>query len=109
MKGFNVIVYNFNSKEFVSYNIMPYLIDRYNAKAKSDRPVTFDEFRSFIKREGMSQWWSRCEYEVILSDWPPSGKEKKIDVWWQIEMNLDLITEILIDNVKKGNRRKARE
>ena len=119
-KSFNVIIYDFNSKEFEPYDIIPYLINRYNKK--SNKPKAFDEFKEFIKNESMYQWWSRCEYEIILGPWPyttsPSEdyhkrgendveawkehwkkhlKEcKKIDVHDQVMMNLDIITEIFM-------------
>ena len=126
MKEFNVIVYNINSKEFKSYNIIPYLVSRYNKKEK--KPKTFDEFKEFIKNESMYQWWSRCEYEIILSPWPyvssPSERYdkkgendieawkehwkkhlkecEKIDVHYQVMMNIDVITALLIDGVING-------
>ena len=124
MKEFNVIVYNVNSKEFVPYNIIPYLVSRYK-KIKKDKPKTFDEFKEFVKKESMYQWWSRCEYEIILSPWPytssPSerydkkGEDdveawkehwkkhldecKKIDVHYQVMINLDVITTLVMDSV----------
>ena len=52
----------------------------------------------------MYQWWSRCEYEIIISDWPPSGKEEKWDVYKQIEMNLDLITRVLEKEIKSNKK-----
>ena len=123
-KEFNVITYNINSKEFESYNIIPHLLDCYNKK--KNKPKTFDEFKEFIKGESMYQWWSRCEYEIILSPWPyttsPSERYdkkgendieawkehwkkhlkecEKIDVHDQVMMNLDVITQIFIECVK---------
>ena len=121
MREFNVIGYNFNSKEFVPYNIIPYLVSQY--KIKRDKPKTFDEFKEFVKKESMHQWWARCEYEIVLSPWPytlsPSErakeennveawkehwkkhlkKKKKIDVHYQVMMNLDIITALVIDGV----------
>ena len=47
----------------------------------------------------MYQFWARCEYEVILVDWPGQKVEKKIDVWNQIEMNLDIVTKIVMDSI----------
>ena len=35
MKSFNVIIYNPNSREFVEYDIMPYLIRTYNEKKEN--------------------------------------------------------------------------
>ena len=68
MVEFNVINYDINSRKFEFYNIIPYLTKCYN-KSKN-KPKTFDEFKEFIKSESMYQWWSRCEYEIILSPWP---------------------------------------
>ncbi len=123
MKKFNVIVYNINSKQFETYDIIPYLVSQYQ-KATS-KPKTFDEFKDFVKNESMYQWWSRCEYEIILSPWPyvssPSEKYdkkgeddieawkehwkkhlkecKKIDVYYQVRINLDIITTLVMDSV----------
>jgi hypothetical protein len=57
-------------------------------------------FKEFIEHKAMWMFWSRCEYEIILSDWPPSGVEEKWDIYRQIMMNIDIITEILMENVK---------
>ena len=124
MREFNVIGYNFNSKEFVPYNIIPYLVSQY--KIKRDKPKTFDEVKEFVKKESMHQWWARCEYEIVLSPWPytlsPSERAKeennvdawkehwkkhlnecqKIDVHYQVMMNLDIITALVIDGVING-------
>ena len=126
MKEFNVIVYNINSKEFESYNIIPYLVSCYDDT--KDKPITFDDFKEFVKKESMYQWWSRCEYEIVLSPWPyitsPSERYdkkgendikawkehwnkhlkecKKIDIYYQIMMNLDVITTLVIDSVING-------
>ena len=99
MNEFNAIVYDINREKFVSYDIMPYLRDSYQKLKKIDRPKTYDEIKKFVDSELMYQFWSRCEYEIIVSDWPPSGVTKKIDVYWQCKMNLDLITRLLIEDL----------
>ena len=124
MKTFNVIGYNFNSKEFVPYNIIPYLVSQY--KIATHKPKTFDEFKKFVKKESLHQWWARCEYEIVLGPWPytlsPSERAKeednveawkehwkkhldecqKIDVHSQVMMNLDVITALLMDSTING-------
>lgn len=40
MREFNVIGYNFNSKEFVSYNIIPYLVSQYKIKKINQKHLT---------------------------------------------------------------------
>ena len=120
-KEFNVIIHDINSKEFKSYNIIPYLLRCY--KESMNKPKTFDEFKEFIKNQSMYQWWSRCEYEIILSPWPytssPSERYDKkgeddieawkehwkkhlkechkIDVHYQVMMNIDVITKLFIE------------
>lgn len=109
MKQFNVINYDFNGHKFEPYDVMPYLVHAYNkcverAKEYPDSdywkvPKTFDEFKKFVKDESQYQFWSRCEYEIILVDWPCKKDEEKWDVYDQIMMNLDIVTSILIENV----------
>lgn len=124
MKQFNVINFNFNAKKFEAYDIIPYLVRKYNErvdtcneleedlkKATSEHecnlytdslkywkvPVTFDEFKKFVQQESQYQFWSRCEYEIILVDWPCQKTEEKWDVYDQIMMNLDIITQIVME------------
>lgn len=104
IQNFNVIVSDFNTKEFKSYNVIPYFIQCYK-KAKQ-KPKTFEEFKEFIKKEGMYMYWARCQYEIVLVHWPykednPLDNCKKIDVWWQIENNIDLVTRVLMYNINK--------
>lgn len=99
-KPFYTIIYNINKKEFESYDIMPYLIDKYKSKKKKKKhPTTFDEFKKFIEGASMYMYWSRCQYELILTSWPNEDKKEKIDIHNQIMMNIDRITEVLMDNV----------
>jgi hypothetical protein len=42
-------------------------------------------------------FWSRCEWEIILMDWPCQRHEEKWDVHRQISMNIDIIVDILMN------------
>lgn len=95
---YNVIVYDFNKQTFEPYDIFPYLRDCYIKLSK--KPRTFDNFKIFIEKECQYQFWSRCEYEIILSDWPNKKKEIKIDVFNQITMNLNAITKLFMLYIK---------
>lgn len=95
MKQFNVIIYDFNKDDYVPYNIIPYLVEKY--KEDRSKPKTFKDFKNFIIAEAKYQWWARCEYEIILSDWPNENLHKKVDVFWQIMLNIDLVTEIVME------------
>ena len=107
MKSFNVINFNFNAQKFEPYNVIPYLVHAYNERVEKHKefpndkywkiPKTFDEFKDFVKKESQYQFWSRCEYEIILVDWPCQKIEDKWDVYDQIMMNIDIITKILME------------
>lgn len=97
---FYVINEDINSREFKKYNVMPYFINCYKeARKKKKQPKTFDEFKEFVKSNSMYMYWSRCQYEIVLTDWPSQTRSKKIDIHWQLMMNWDVVTSILIDNV----------
>ena len=126
MKQFNVINFNFNAKKFEAYDVIPYFIRKYydrvdtcneleqdlkNATSEHEInlytdslkywkvPVTFNEFKKFVQDESQYQFWSRCEYEIILVDWPCQKTEEKWDVHDQIMMNLDIVTQLVIDSI----------
>lgn len=95
---YNVIVWDINKKEFVPYDIFPYLKREFlNSK---ETPYTFEEYKDWIKRRALYQWWGRCEYEIILSDWPGMIKTKKIDVYYQVMNNIDTITKLFMEEMK---------
>lgn len=98
MKEFNVIVYNINSKEFESYNIIPYLLSCY--KKEKNKLKTFDEFKEFIKNKSMYRFWSRCEYEMICHGWPVRKNDYKLDIHEQVMMNIDIIAKILYEEIE---------
>lgn len=95
MNEFNVIIFDYNRGIFKPYNIIPYLLEQYNEA--EIKPSTFEEFKNFIFAKSAYQWWARCEYEIILSDFPNQKKFEKWDIHRQVKMNIDVITELLIN------------
>lgn len=96
MTQFNVIYWDFNKENPSPYDVLPYFRRAYQECKKKDRPVNREQWKEFITKKGRYMYWARCEYEVIISQWPPTDKSYKIDIWQQIEANLDLITELLM-------------
>lgn len=101
MKSFNVIWQDFNTQTFEPYDIMPYLIEQY--QKSEEKPKTFDEFKKFIEKESQYMYWSRCEYEIIVAGWPNTDTKEKWDIYKQIMMNINIITDILIWNLQLEN------
>lgn len=106
MNTYNVIIEDVNAKKFVPYDVLPYFREQYEEKKKKERPQTFEEFKKFVKDEALYMFWSRCEWEVVLVSWPTGNAEKKIDVYWQIDMNLDLVTRLLMEDILTKNANK---
>lgn len=111
MNSFYVINFDINRKIFEKYDVIPYLVRAYKELKKRKTlqnhyplPTTFDEFKEFVKRESRYQFWCRCEYEIILKDWPCGMTEEKWDVHMQIMMNLDHVTQTLMDVLKITNK-----
>lgn len=49
----------------------------------------------------MYYFWSKCEYEVIVSAWPPrDGSEEKIDIYAQLRANWDIFKELVFRELK---------
>lgn len=108
---FNVICWDVNSQNFVKYDILPHLSRVYKDKKKKKRIdcKTFDDFKKFILGESMYQWWARCEYEIILQDWPCLQTSEKWDIHRQVQMNIDVITKLFMElfpiKTKKNDKR----
>lgn len=96
---YNVCRFEPNSKEFITYDVIPYLKEQYDESR--DKPVTYDEFKQFVEKESRYQYWSRCQYEIILSDWPGESIKRKVDVHQQIMMNLDIVTNVLMEKIRE--------
>lgn len=101
MKKYNVIRFNSNLNKFEYYDILPYFMECYNKLLKRKRPKSFNDIKEFILLRARYKFWSKCEYEIVLKDWPNQKVFKKWDIYNQIEMNIDNITELFINNIIK--------
>lgn len=57
-----------------------------------DECDTIQEFAEEIERETRYYFWSRCEYEVVMSDMFDRA-ERKVDVYTQLIANWDRFVE----------------
>ena len=90
-----VIYHNFNKNKIEKYNIFDHYsfakACKENAKKNSkDKAAFAEELLSSL----MYYFWSKCEWEVIVSAWPPKeDSEKKIDVHDQVMLNWNLFVD----------------
>ncbi len=90
----NVFVWDINTDEFVKLNILKdnYLI----SKLKKTKFKNYEELKEVLDQYFKSRYWSRTEYEYFIQGMFSRKKPKKVDVYYQIKLNLDRITEYLI-------------
>ena len=114
--SFYVMVKNFNNGKVEPYDVMPSLyggIFNQNGKLSKSRFFIYDsnwkrkeittikDLRKYIDLHFMYCYRGKCEWEFIVSNWPPcEGSEVKIDAYEQLKPNIDLITSIVWDQIK---------
>lgn len=77
-------VYNedVNNKEIIKYNIFKNsrfiegLAEVYNQFVE-DKDL--DKFKEKVKNQLLYSYWGRCEYEVVITSWPPHVDVEEID------------------------------
>lgn len=88
----------FNDDKLVYTNVIRQdLIEEVKKAIKKN--LNYDEIKEIVKTNLMYHYWSKSEYEVIVSSWAKKDFEEKIDVYYQLEPNIDRITQYLIRNI----------
>ena len=91
----NVLIYDFNTLQPKTYNIFDNR-DIYEDTIKLLSICTSrEEFKEEFRKILQCQFWSRCEYEMILSSWPESERDKKykLDVYEQCMLNFNRLVD----------------
>lgn len=90
---YNVFYYNMNKKTIETVNVIKYMLPFIKKLRQTD--MTRDEFDREVKSEVMYEFWSKAEWEIIISGWCGDGNEEtKIDVYDQIIANWEVFSNI---------------
>lgn len=93
-----VLRYDFNSKKVVNYNIFGKETKAELKKARRNKKFNNqEELKEYLRKDFQYHYWSKAECEMAVGDLfcKPETMEK-IDIYRQIEPNLDRITEYVI-------------
>lgn len=92
----NVYYYDMNSNQLKTFNIFNHRGFKNDIEEIFKKYYSMEEFKKAVKSELMYYFWSKAEWELIISDWF-GGKqvEKKIDVYGQVMLNWDRFIEWL--------------
>ena len=112
MPVFYTLAWDVNRNEVENYDVMPYLVSAWEEdkvrkhkiwfKSLDDdtkEPTTVEEWKKAILAASRYQFWARCEYEIVVSGWPVEKRRVKLDVFDQINANIDVITELFMKYV----------
>jgi hypothetical protein len=94
----NVFLADWNGNKVVSYNIFRH------TKFKNECDVAWKKchnnkslFGELVERSLMYYFWSKCEWEILIYDFPynENFKPSKVDVYDQVILNWDRFIEYL--------------
>ena len=105
----NVIVEDFNGRKITTYDIFNHGrfaedVRKSYKKYRNDH----DSFCENVRKSLAYYFWSKCEWEVIVSAWPLSDRisDKKLDVYEQVMMNWDVFIEYVWTRCHERKRKK---
>lgn len=94
---------DFNAREVKHYNALGGWEDDIRKARKKFK--TKEDLKAWLRREFMYYYWSKAECEIQVAGlFAKEEKEfKKIDIWYQLEPNLDIIADYIIHELKFKN------
>lgn len=99
----NVLIEDFNSREIRVYNIFSSrFIEELHKEVLKKKITTFEQLKEYIKGWAMYHYWCKSEFEIAVGGLfvKDISELEKIDVYKQIAMNLDRITEYINNELK---------
>lgn len=104
-----VLRHDFNSNKIVMYNVLKNWEEPLKANRKKKRFTDRDSLKEYLRKELMYYYWCKSEHEIAVGSLFVKDIEKdltKIDIWTQLEPNLDNITDYIIATMNfKFNKR----
>lgn len=105
----NVFYHSINKQEITTFNIFNHW--RFNEDTQKNLKKIKDknEFAEKLRRDLMYYFWSKSEYEIIISPWcgGRDTKEVKIDVYDQVMSNWDVFLDYVWNSKKRREKKVA--
>lgn len=92
---------DFNAGEIKRYNIFAHGgFWKDLVKCAKERKNDYEGFCEFVYFHLQYYFWSKCEYEVVISHFPHHDrhKDRKVDIFEQVLMNWDRFIEYVWEN-----------
>lgn len=96
----NVLWYNPNTRNIEPHNVFNNVTFRNECVLAAKKIDDEKEFKEEVRHALMYTYWCRCEYEVVISSFPPrkDTDASKIDIYDQIMLNFDKFASYCWEN-----------
>lgn len=99
--SWKVLNHDFNKDKIINQDIFyTSSAEEIAKRIKRDKIDSYEKFKESMKMYFMNQFWARSECEIMVSGLHTRVEAEKIDMWRQIEMNLDRILEYIINEME---------
>lgn len=95
----NVVWHSFNKKQIEKFNVFRHR-GFFESVVKLTKEKDYDTFQNKLRREAMYYFWSKFEYEILITDMMGDG-ETKIDIYYQLELNWDKFSRYVWNSLHK--------
>ena len=99
----NVFYHDSNKQEIITFNIFKHYAFNDNVQKLLKKYKDKNEFAEKLKRELMYYFWSKSEYEIIISPWcgGRDTKDIKVDIYTQVMNNWSIFLEYVWNSKKR--------
>lgn len=89
-----------NSLHIIKYNIFKHYSFYESLKSHIKNFKNKEDFSEWLRKNTMYYFWSKCEYEIILTCFPEWDrfKKEKIDIYNQLQLNWDKFVNYIWEN-----------
>ena len=88
-----VYYHDFNAQKIIKYNIFDHGTFTKEINEIKKKTYTKEEFAEKLDSMMRYYFWSKCEYEVIISPWAGQADNMKIDIYDQIHLNWNVFMD----------------
>lgn len=90
-----VLRWDSNSKKVVNYNILQWRKEDIANEVRKKSIHNKSILREYLKTTFIYDYWSKTECEMLVGDLHKTTEYEKIDIWRQIEPNLNNIVDYI--------------
>ena len=92
-----VYYHDSNAQKIIKWNIFNHVTFTKEMNEIKKKTSTKEEFAEKLDHMMRYYFWSKCEYEVIISPWVGRADDVKIDIYDQIHMNWNVFVDYVYE------------